>query len=224
MGVGWWQYQSKPDWISALMWKRILHTEMLHSVRDSFTLNQLKSIGITNVINTGCPTMWELTSEHCAAIPKTIGKQVVFTLTDYNQDLPADSQLIASLKNNYGKVIYWPQGSEDIYYFNKFDKKLRDGIEILPPQLSSLDSHLCMNDTDYIGTRLHAGIRALQHKSRALIIGIDNRAIEKSKDFNLPVLARKDIKNIDIIIQKEQGFEINMPWDSINQWKLQFNS
>ena len=48
---------------------------------------------------------------------------------------------------------------------------------------------------DYVGTRLHAGIRALQHKKRTIIIGIDNRAIEKAKDFNLTVIDRKNIKN-----------------------------
>lgn len=222
MGVGWWQYQNKPDLISEVIWKRILHKEMIHSVRDSFTQNQLKSIGVTNVINTGCPTMWQLTPEHCSTISEGIGKRVVFTLTDYNQDLIADGNLITSLKQNYEEVVFWPQGSEDIYYFNKFEEKIRANILILPPQLSALDEHLCLENTDYIGTRLHAGIRALQHKVRTLIIGIDNRAIEKSKDFNLPVLARKDIDNINKKINEKCGIEINMPWENINAWKSQF--
>lgn len=43
---------------------------------------------------------------------------------------------------------------------------------------------------DFVGTRLHAGIRVLQHKRRSIILGIDNRAPEKAIGFNLPVCPR----------------------------------
>ena len=43
---------------TAHIYKRILSSEFMHSVRDSFTEEQLRSVGINNVINTGCPTMW----------------------------------------------------------------------------------------------------------------------------------------------------------------------
>ena len=44
------------------------HKKYIHSVRDSFSEQMLNSMGITNVINTGCPTMWGITKELCQDI------------------------------------------------------------------------------------------------------------------------------------------------------------
>ncbi|HAH6336209.1 TPA: polysaccharide pyruvyl transferase family protein [Escherichia coli] len=222
MGVGWWQYQDKPDRVTKFILKHILHNEMLHSVRDSFTLKQLHSIGITNVINTGCPTMWDLTPEHCCNIPREKGRRVLFTLTDYNQDLSADALLINTLKRHYDEVLFWPQGSEDIHYMNTFSTDIRNGLKILRPSLSELNANLMLKETDYVGTRLHAGIRALQLRARTIIIGVDNRAIEKAKDFNLPVLKRDAILGLENMIVEPLITQINMPWGNIEKWKDQF--
>ncbi|MUK29469.1 polysaccharide pyruvyl transferase family protein [Aliivibrio fischeri] len=223
MGVGWWQYQDKPDFYSRAVWKRVLNNNMLHSVRDSFTEKQLKSIGVNNVINTSCPTMWKLTSEHCKDIPRSIGKSVVFTLTDYNKDIEADSELIKVLQNNYEHISYWPQGSGDVSYFHDLVGNNEYKIELLSPNLSSLNQALRKPNVDYVGTRLHAGIRALQNKVRTVIIGIDNRALEKSRDFNLMVLERKKIIELDKLINSEFVTDILLPIDNINKWKSQFS-
>ena len=169
---------------------------MLHSVRDSFTESQLKAVGINNVINTGCPTMWNLTPEHCKSISAVKSNAVVFTLTDYNQDLTSDLKLISALKYLYQDVYFWPQGSGDISYFESLPIDVVREVKVLSPHLHSLNAILVSGNIDYVGTRLHAGIRALQRKVRSLIIGIDNRAIEKSKDFGLPVLSRTDIDRL----------------------------
>ncbi|TOG81065.1 capsular biosynthesis protein, partial [Vibrio parahaemolyticus] len=63
---------------------------------------------------------------------------------------------------------------------------------IIAPSLESFDEVLSSGNVDYIGTRLHGGVRALQKKVRTLILAIDNRAWEKKKDFNLPVVERND--------------------------------
>lgn len=69
MGVGWINYQNKPmDPLTKIMWRTILkrNTNYIHSVRDRYTERKLKSIGIENVVYTGCPTMWKLTPEKLA--------------------------------------------------------------------------------------------------------------------------------------------------------------
>jgi polysaccharide pyruvyl transferase WcaK-like protein len=62
-------------------------------------------------------------------------------------------------------------------------------------------------DVDCVGTRLHAGIRALQRKRRAIILGVDNRAEEMGHDFDLPVVARGKVA-------LELEAEINGYWET----------
>ena len=222
MGVGWWQYQKQPNFYTKYLLKLVLNRKILHSVRDTYTEQKLKSIGINNVINTGCMTMWLLTKEHCKSIPKIKSRNVVFTLTDYNKDVMYDYELIKILRKNYEKVYFWPQGSGDLEYLKTF--RDIDDIEILGGNLFSYDKLLeDMNiDLDFIGTRLHAGIRALQKKRRAIILGIDNRAAEKSKDFNLNVLSRKNINKLEQLLKTEFETDININEKNITKWKSQF--
>ncbi|HIF9071224.1 TPA: polysaccharide pyruvyl transferase family protein [Photobacterium damselae] len=222
MGVGWWQYQDKPDYITTNVYKRILNSNMIHSVRDDFTLEQLNSIGINNVINTSCATMWNLNKEHCILIPKEKSENVIFTLTDYNQDIVNDKKLIDILINNYEQVYFWPQGSGDLSYIKKISNDKLDKISIINSHLIDFDNILKMGNIDYIGTRLHAGIRALQNKCRTIIIGIDNRAKEKANDFNLLVIDRGSVIDVSDIIKSNIVTNIKLPIDNINKWKSQF--
>lgn len=222
MGVGWWQYQDKPNFYTSMLFKKVLNKELLHSVRDSQTENMLKSIGITNIINTGCMTMWKLTKKHCENIPKEKAENVVFTLTDYNKDVEKDQILIDILTKNYMKIYFWPQGSEDLDYLKSLNNI--NNIEILGGNLFSYDALLeDLNlSLDFIGTRLHAGIRALQKSRRTIILGIDNRAEEKSKDFNLKVLSRININQLEDILKNDFSTEIKIKENNINKWKAQF--
>jgi polysaccharide pyruvyl transferase WcaK-like protein len=222
MGVGWWQYQNSPDLYSKLTWNRVLHKNMLHSVRDSYTEKQLYKMGIKNVINTSCPTMWNLTAEHCGQIRSSKGNSVVVTLTDYNQDRDADLKLINCLLDNYAEVSFWPQGSNDINYFQSLYSLFKREVKLLNPNLFALNAALTHSGVDYVGTRLHAGVRALQYKVRSIIIGIDNRATEKARDFNIIVLDRKKIKELNYLINKPIINDIQLPLENIKTWKSQF--
>ncbi len=222
MGVGWWQYQDKPNFYTRILLKKVLNKRVLHSVRDSYTEKMLNRIGINNVINTGCMTMWQLTQEHCKKIPKSKAENVILTLTDYNKDIDKDQILIDILNKNYKNICFWPQGSGDLEYLKSL--KNTENIEIVGGNLFSYDLLLEDSQTslDYIGTRLHAGIRALQKSRRTIIIGIDNRAKEKSKDFNLEVLDRKNIYQLEKLLLKEFPTEIKINEENINKWKSQF--
>lgn len=219
-GVGWWQYQKDPNLYTRTLLKRILHKDILHSVRDEYALKKIHAIGQKNVINTGCPTTWSLTPDFCANIPNTKSDSAVFTLTDYNKNRNTDIQLIHTLKSNYRDLFFWPQGTGDRDYINSLDIA---GLNILTPSLEAYDELLSSNRSiDYVGTRLHAGIRALQYKRRSLILAIDNRAIEKQKDTNLPVIDRTDIDSIKNRITGKWKTDIRINEQAIATWKGQF--
>jgi hypothetical protein len=223
VGAGWWQYGNNPNLYTKLLLKLYLSKKHLHSVRDDYTKKILNDLGFDNVINTSCPTMWKLTKEHCQTINKKKSSKVVFTLTDYNQDIELDRIFVNTLLEHYDTVFFWPQGTGDYEYFSRLDFYSKKLI-LLPPTMEGFDFILNEGNVDYIGTRLHGGIRALQKKIRSLIIGIDNRAEEKKVNFNLPVLSRKNIKELPLQINSDIDISINLPLENISKWKAQFDS
>jgi len=222
MGVGWWQYQKNPNLYTKILLRRVLSKKFLHAVRDNYTKKKLESIGISNVINIGCPTMWSLTPDHCKKIPKIKLNNVVCTLTDYNTNLKKDRELIRTLKKCYDKVYVWIQGNQDGKYVEMIFKK---HILIIPPSLEAFNQLLKSEiSLDYVGTRLHAGIRAMQFFKRAIIIGIDNRAIEIGKDFNVKVIERNNIEQLESEINNSFETKIYLPLNDIQKWRNQFNT
>lgn len=221
MGVGWWQYQKDPNFYTRYLLKSILSKDIIHSVRDSYAENMLKKAGVNNVVNTSCATMWLLDEDHCRAIPSQKAENVVTTLTDYNRDMMHDYELVKLLHKSYKKVYIWPQGSGDYDYINNLG--LSKYAQILPPKLERFNELLQSSESiDFVGTRLHAGVRALQNKRRTIILGIDNRAFEKAKDFNITVCARDDLSKLNSLINSDFSTVIKLPTDNISKWKSQF--
>lgn len=219
-GVGWWQYQDKPvSLYSRMMYKALFSKTFLHAVRDNYTLNKLKEIGITNVVNTGCPTVWELDEAHCSQINPLKRDIVVTTITDYMRDVEKDKAMLDTLKRNYREVHVWIQGSKDKHYIDS----LATDIQFIAPKLSAFDRFLESQPCEYVGTRLHAGIRALQKKRKAIIIGIDNRAIEMRNDIGIRVLERQRIAALDEWIHEETIVKLYLDQKSIGRWKDQFS-
>ena len=221
LGVGWWNYQDMPTFYTKKVLSGLLDSTYLHSVRDSYTEKKLKQIGIDNVINTSCPTMWRLTEEFCSHIPCKKQDTVVTTITDYRKNIERDKHFLELLLSSYKNIFLWLQSYEDIAYLDNLGFSQR--IKIIPPTLKCYDDFLRKNDTDYIGTRLHGGIRALNFGKRTCILGVDNRALEISKDTDLPVIK---VDDIDIAlsewIHSESPTTIRIPIDNINKWKSQF--
>lgn len=219
LGAGWWKYQSEPNLYTRILLKRVLNKNKYHSVRDSFTKKQLGSIGIHNVLNTSCPTLWGITPETQKSIPTHKATDVVFTTTCYNQKRDYDQQILKLLFENYRNVYFWEQGNSD----KQYSDSLSSNLKYIPNSLAGFDQFLLEHDDiDYIGTRLHAGIRAIQKGKRALILGIDNRAIEINKDVNLNVVDRSDIAGVKQWIYSEYKTDIKLPLKSIEKWMKQF--
>lgn len=225
LGVGWKNYENHPTFITKLLLKKILNKNLLHSVRDSYTENKLLKMGISNVINTGCPTMWSLDKEHCKDIPKNKSDEVILTLTDYRKSILLDKKLISILKDNYKKVHFWPQGARDYKYAEEELKLFTDDkVMIINPNLQSFEELLNDNEKkfDFVGTRLHSGVKALQKKHRTIVIGVDNRALEIQKDSNLTVIDREDLDLLDSKINSLFSTDITINENNIKKWKEQF--
>jgi hypothetical protein len=219
LGVGWWQYQKEPDAYTRSILRKVLHPEYCHSVRDSFTASQLRAAGFENVCNTGCPTLWPLTPEHCTSIASCAAKDVLLTFTNYNQNPKMDRQLADILKDLYRDVYFWIQCPEDAAYISQ----ILPEAKIIGPRLERLDAILASSlDIEYVGTRLHAGIRAMQHKRRTTIIEVDNRAREMRLDFKLPSVPREEIASLKARLTGEFATELAIPWRTIDSWKQQF--
>lgn len=220
MGCGWWQYEERPiTRYTQWAFDRIFSNKYIHSVRDEYTRNKLATIGIDS-INTGCPTLWRLTDEVVGQIPKEKKSKVVITLTDYNRNKERDIKLLDVCLRNYETVYLFPQGTGDIPYITELGYLER--LQFVSPQIAAYNAILESGEVDYIGTRLHAGIRALQKSVRSFIIGIDNRAKEMARDFGLPVLDEKRIDELESWIARPYELNLNIPFERIESWKQQF--
>lgn len=221
LGAGWYQYQSAPDPYSRWLLKSLLSRDGIHSVRDGYTLRMLASIGVTNAVNTGCPTIWHLTPAYCARLPSRKANAVVATVNSYPglKDPAADRRLLEILNRHYSKVYLWIQTHTDYEYA----RSLHEGLIYIRPSVAALDAALASDlDVDYVGNRLHAGIRALQHGRRAIIVEIDNRAREMGGDFGLPTVGRTEFEGLERMIVEPQQISVRTPQTDIDRWKGQF--
>lgn len=201
------------------IYRSILSKDYVHSTRDEQTKDFLESIGL-KAINTGCPTTWCLTREHCANIPQKKADSVVFTLTDYKRDIQNDQELINILVRNYKNVYFWIQGTEDKDYFETFSNI--QSVKIINPNLDAYKHILKRGQIDYVGTRLHAGIFAMQHKVRSIILIVDNRARDMQENYNINAIERDDMDNLEVKINSEFTTDVKIDQEKINNWKSQF--
>lgn len=218
LGVGAGINSKKANLYTRYLYGKVLNKEYIHSVRDEYTKIFLEELGF-KAYNTGCPTLWGLTPQFCEKIPRNKSKNVVFTLTCYHPDKVNDIAMIKTLEKEYENLYFWPQTLTDIEYINTLGNFR---MKILAPNLEAYDS-LLSTEVDYVGNRLHGGIRALQHGKRALIIAIDYRARNFKKSYSLPILERDEISELSHWINKQDAIQITgLDWDLIREWKAQF--
>ena len=236
MGIGMNSYGDIDEY-SAAVYSNLFHKKLPVSVRDEYTKTMLGRIGMTNVINTHCVSMWNRKETHLHGIPEKKPENVVFTLTAHRRDRTSDLALIRMLRKNYRTVYFWPQGEKDLEYLRILEEEERTGKAsagsaanelltsgaaaiVLPRTLSAFENLLKKGDTDYIGTRLHGGIHALNLKARSFIIIVDNRAAEISRDTNLPCFSRqKDWSGLEKTIREPYRISLNINWQEIEKWK-----
>lgn len=202
------------------LYKKVLNSNYYHSVRDNKTKMFLESLGL-KAINTGCVTMWSLTEKHCREIPDSKGYKAVFTLTGYKPDRVNDKKMIDIVLNNYDEVYFWPQSIGDMGYLRSLE--MNEKCIVINPNLHAFEKLLDKGNIDYIGTRLHGGICALQHKCRSIIISIDNRAEDMNDKNSLRCIKRPNIeKELPMRINEKMQTSIVVDFESIRKWKEQF--
>lgn len=198
----------------------------LHSVRDEHTKQRLHAIGVDNVLNTACVTMWNLTEEFCESISRDRHDEVLTTITEYAQDPRQDKYMIETLLRNYDRVHLWIQSVDDRPYLESLD--IDDSrLHLIDHSFEAFDSFVKQHSEsiDYFGTRLHAGIHCLNHGIRSMIVSVDNRASDIARDTNLPVMPREDLQSsMQSWIDHSDPVRIILPTDNIRKWKEQFRS
>ena len=202
------------------LYGKILSKKFIHSTRDEYTKNMLETLGY-RAMNTGCPTLWGFTDDFCCKIPITKSSKVLFTLTGYQPDIDNDKLMVDILRNNYNELYFWPQTPTDLDYLRELGNY---EIKIVTPNLCAYDKILSDGNMDYVGNRLHGGIRALQHGCRSLIIAIDYRAVNMSKQYGLPIIEREGIRaKLDKFINSSYETRISgLNFELIDKWKAQF--
>ncbi len=216
LGCGWVDYQGEPDIFTRLMYKTVLAKKGFHSVRDAYSKQKLNNAGISNVLNTNCVTMWNLLRKRMETIPTTKAESALVMLTDYRKDHTLDAQLLQILVKRYRQVYAWPQGTEDAAYLQELNFS---GV-VLERTLEGLDRFIQSDISfDYIGTRLHGGIRCLQNLRRALILEVDNRAREIAQDTGLPTTKRDNFEAIEAWIERSEPICLRLNEEAIQQWR-----
>lgn len=219
LGVGAGNF-GKFDFYTKKLLHRSLSHKYIHSVRDEEAKKMLESIGF-KAINTGCPTLWELNKRHCEKIPTQKNKKVIFTLTDYKKDIENDQLLINILNENYEEVFFWVQGFQDFEYLQSL--KNIEKINIIYPDIDCYEEFLDNNECDYVGTRLHAGIKAMQKGKRSIIIIVDNRARSMRETYNLNCIERNETeKKLKEYICSTIVTDVKIDENIIKKWKEQF--
>lgn len=204
---------------AARLYSSAFSSEYVHSARDERTRVLLEGCGL-RALNTGCATMWMLTESHCACIPHCKADQVVVTLTDYKKDYVHDSQLIELLLGLYDKVYFWIQGIGDLSYIEELG--FSDKVELISPSLDAYDAFLDGAACDYVGTRLHAGIKAMQKKKRSIILGVDNRSFDIAQTYGINYVPRDDIGAVRKMVEGQIETHVGINEVAINEFLSQF--
>lgn len=221
VGVGRISDYEMPTNYSQKIYKDILSKNFKHSVRDEGTKMVLERMGL-KAINTGCPTLWGFTPEKCAKIPKKKAKNAIISVSGYNEQRneEKDQQMIDIVNKNYDTVYAWIQTAVDEDYLMHF--KGVKNIKCIY-SLNKFKETILLDNVDYIGTRLHGGIFAMQNECRSIIISIDERARGFHQTNNIPILERDKMDELENLINSEFETKIKINQEEINEFIKQFN-
>lgn len=225
MSAGWGQGYGLPlTFKTKELYKRILHREALHSVRDLYTENKLLTETKANAIHTSCASAWRLHGSETNL--HTTESDCLFTITDYDKNEENDNRFIEQLLPFFTRLHFFPQGLQDTDYLHSLPvyKNNKQKFEELPRSYTEYKAFVKSQSFVYTGTRLHGGILCLDHGHPSLILATDHRAKEMAKSIHLPVISRNDTAGLARWLNREKLFEqnIELPLMNINAWKEQF--
>ena len=138
-------------------------------------------------------------------------------------DEKRDGVMLGILRAHYNRVWAWIQTTEDDSYLSRLESSL--GLPPFPRicSLVRFREILRSGRVDYVGTRLHGGVFALQNGCRSLIISIDHRAQGFHETNNLPILDRRDVESgLERVINGALVTDIRIDRNAIAAFKSQF--
>jgi hypothetical protein len=164
----------------------------------------MAGIPSSNIFNTSCPSLWDLPPVRRLDSPETL----IVTLTDYNKSPAADQRFLWEAIQRFTQVLLWPQGTRDQEYARSLAVP---GIRLIDRSVDALRYELSKPNAVYAGTRLHAGAVALQCGAPALILTVDNRATEISRDTGLPTIRREDSHALVSWLANPTSSDVRLP-------------
>ena len=139
------------------------------------------------------------------------------TVTRVKKFYSVFSQAYAMAVQENGTIDNW--GLKDTEMYEDDDGNSLHSEE----SFEEYDKFLVENDCDFVGTRLHAGIKAMQRYRRAIIIIVDNRARSMKRDYNLNCIERDNIdEQLETYINGDFKTDIHLNTSNIEKWKNQF--
>ncbi len=200
--------------------KAFLDGGAIHAVRDEAARRNLQALGL-KALNTSCPTLWMMTPDACARIPTAKAADAVVTVTAYRKNPEADRAFLAAVTRRYRRVWFHAQMADDVPHVEKLGFGHLSRIACSTAAFTAL---LRSEDVDYVGSRLHGGIRALQCGRRSLVLQVDNRARDIAGHVGLPSLPIADISGIIDWIEVPRPTAIRLPQAEIDAWRAQFRA
>jgi len=227
LGMGWATADAFVSPAQRLYYRSILSHTLRHSLRDASALANLQRIGFESALHTGCPTLWELKESSLNLKFDAARPDAVLTLAGHHPQRERDEALVrAVLEHTPGKIFFFAQHEEDAHCLRSLDAFKRNSahFELLPP---SIDAYLELLKSagrlNYIGTRLHGGIEALNHGLPTLIVAIDHRAREMRRGSGLPVIERSDAEGLARWFRGDLDMPpIRVAREAIHGWRSQF--
>lgn len=225
IGAGWNNYDQPPDWATKIYYRKILNKEYYQSLRDNYSVNQLNHIGLNKNLNTCCPTAWNLNTDFVNKFNPKLNT-ILYTVNGFHNIRKIDENIIEIIFRSEPKdIFFFPQTTLDIEYFSTLEiyKKNKKRFKIMGLRIEELLHLLKSIKLNYIGARLHSGIRCLKENNPTLILGFDNRAFEINKDTKLNVVDFTDLNTINNwVMGKYIPPLIELPKANILLWKNQF--
>ncbi len=223
VGVGKTTDFDKVDTYTEKLYKSTLSSRYAHSVRDENTKKVMEDLGF-RAINTGCPTLWMMDRRRCEIVPENKSENVIISVSGYEtqKSTELDKKWINIVLKHYKKVYVWIQTVVDKDYA---DTLIGENRYKYICSLSEFDRITREESVDYIGTRLHGGIFALQHGCRTIVISIDQRAEGFNQSNNLPVVKRDEVEDLlEDKIESRWATSITIDRDAINEFLAQFEN
>jgi hypothetical protein len=217
-GAGWQNDATQLSRENTPIMRRAFHRTALHAVRDQPAADNLAKLGLS-VLNASCPTLWALDAAATARIPASRAPEAVVTVTAYRNRPAEDAAFLRRVTESYRKVWFYPPMQSFISH------RERIGFGDLPRIRATTAEYtrfFAENDIDYIGSRLHGGIRALQTGKRSLILQADNRARDIAAHTGLPSVRLDDLAGIRAWIEAPAPTVLRLPETAIAAWKTQF--